>query len=45
MQIFLGYNYLSSEWYKKTYRIFNRDYSIELQTKIEKKKEGCNKQI
>ena len=34
----LGYNYLSSEWYKKTYRIFNRDYSIELQTKIEKKK-------
>ena len=22
----LGYNYLSSEWYKKTYRVFNKDY-------------------
>ena len=24
----LGYNYLSSEWYKKTYKIFNKDYQI-----------------
>ena len=23
----LGYNYLSSEWYKKSYKIFNQDYS------------------
>lgn len=23
----LGYNYQSSEWYKKTYKIFNEDYS------------------
>ncbi len=22
----LGYNYLSSEWYKKSYKIFNKDY-------------------
>ena len=22
----LGYNYLSSEWYKKSYRVFNRNY-------------------
>ena len=22
----LGYNYQSSEWYKKTYKIFNKDY-------------------
>ena len=24
----LGYNYLSSEWYKKTYKIFNKDYKL-----------------
>jgi outer membrane protein assembly factor BamD len=23
----LGYNYLSSEWYKKSYRVFNKEYS------------------
>ena len=23
----LGYNYLSSEWYEKTYNIFNKEYS------------------
>jgi outer membrane protein assembly factor BamD len=23
----LGYNYLSSEWYKKSYKVFNNDYS------------------
>ena len=22
----LGYNYLSSEWYKKSYKIFNKKY-------------------
>ena len=26
----LGYNYLSSEWYKKSYKIFNQDYSVNL---------------
>ena len=31
----LGYNYLSSEWYKESYRVFNQDYKI--QTKVIKK--------
>jgi len=25
----LGYNYLSSEWYKKSYKIFNKDYETQ----------------
>jgi outer membrane protein assembly factor BamD len=25
----LGYNYKSSEWYKESYRVFNKDYEIE----------------
>ena len=32
----LGYNYQSGEWYKKSYKVFNRDYKIK---KIEQKKE------
>ena len=24
----LGYNYLSSEWYEKSYKVFNKDYQI-----------------
>ena len=32
---FLGYNYLSSEWYKKSYKIFNTKYQIK---KTERKK-------
>ena len=31
----LGYNYLSSEWYKESYRVFNKDYKI--QKKVIKK--------
>ena len=34
----LGYNYLSSEWYKKTYKVFNTKYKSE--AKIAKKKKG-----
>jgi outer membrane protein assembly factor BamD len=34
----LGYNYLSSEWYKKSYKIFNQDYSVSLDRKIKKDK-------
>jgi outer membrane protein assembly factor BamD len=30
----LGYNYLSGEWYKKSYKIFNKDYK---ERKIDKK--------
>ena len=33
----LGYNYLSGEWYKQSYRIFNKDYEIVVK-KIKKKK-------
>ncbi len=36
----LGYNYLSSNWYKKTYKIFNDDYSTQVQKKIKKDKKG-----
>ncbi len=32
---FLGYNYLSGEWYKKSYKIFNKNYQIK---KVKKKK-------
>ena len=34
----LGYNYLSSEWYKKSYKLFNKDYKI-LNLKKNKTKE------
>tara|TARA_B100000780_G_C21111527_1_gene449221 strand:+ start:1550 stop:2392 length:843 start_codon:yes stop_codon:yes gene_type:complete len=34
----LGYNYLSSEWYKKSYKLFNKDYKI-LNLKKNNKKE------
>ena len=32
----LGYNYLSSEWYGKTYNIFNKEYEVD-KIKSEKK--------
>tara|TARA_B100001057_G_scaffold466209_1_gene523104 strand:+ start:3316 stop:4152 length:837 start_codon:yes stop_codon:yes gene_type:complete len=34
----LGYNYKSSEWYKKSYKIFNKDYSIQIDKPIKKDK-------
>ena len=36
----LGYNYLSSEWYKKSYKVFNKDYKEKVPKKIKKNKEG-----
>jgi len=41
----LGYNYLSSEWYKKSYKIFNKDYSdfTKRRSKDKKKKGVINK--
>ena len=36
----LGYNYLSSEWYKKSYKIFNKDYSVNFNKVIRKDKKG-----
>ena len=35
----LGYNYLSSDWYKSTYKIFNKEYKL---TKPEKRKKESN---
>jgi|TARA_B100000401_G_scaffold123187_1_gene80682 outer membrane protein assembly factor BamD len=34
----LGYNYLSSQWYKESYRVFNKNYKIEKKTSKEDKK-------
>ena len=36
----LGYNYLSSDWYKKSYKVFNQDYSIKINKPIKKDKRG-----
>ncbi len=36
----LGYNYQSSEWYKKSYKIFNRDYKEKIPKKIDRNKKG-----
>ncbi len=36
----LGYNYLSSKWYKKSYKIFNKSYQEKIPKKIEKEKKG-----
>ncbi len=34
----LGYNYQSSEWYKQSYKILNKDYKIEKPNKLKDKK-------
>ena len=34
----LGYNYKSGEWYKKSYKVFNKNYKSK--KKIEKKEKG-----
>ncbi|WP_075502160.1 outer membrane protein assembly factor BamD [Candidatus Pelagibacter communis] len=36
----LGYNYLSSDWYEKSYKVFNKDYSAQVPKKIKKDKRG-----
>ena len=36
----LGYNYLSGEWYKKTYSIFNPDYQVSSVKSLTKDKKG-----
>ena len=33
----LGYNYRSSEWYEKSYKVFNKKYKSQLEVKKEKK--------
>tara|TARA_B100000787_G_scaffold123499_1_gene92938 strand:+ start:3487 stop:4326 length:840 start_codon:yes stop_codon:yes gene_type:complete len=36
----LGYNYLSSEWYKRSYKIFNKKYKIQKIKSSKKEKNG-----
>ncbi len=36
----LGYNYLSSEWYKKSYKVFNTEYETRLKKPTKKEKKG-----
>ena len=33
----LGYNYLSSEWYKKSYKVFNQDYTSQIKKPVKNK--------
>ena len=39
----LGYNYLSGEWYKKSYKIFNKNYEPKIIQKKHSKKGIINK--
>jgi len=39
----LGYNYKSSEWYAKSYKIFNENFKSNLE--IKKEKEGILKKF
>ena len=41
----LGYNYNSSEWYEKSYKVLNKDYKIQKAVKKEKKDSFFNKII
>ena len=38
MQNLLGYNYQSSEWYEKSYSVFNKKYEKKKKNKKKKKK-------
>ena len=41
----LGYNYNSSEWFKKSYKVFNKKYDDFKKEFKEKKKESIFKRI
>ena len=41
----LGYNYLSSEWYKKSYKLFNKEYSVNVVKKNKKEKNKMLKKL
>ena len=41
----LGYNYLSSEWYKKSYKVFNKNYDLNVKKTSKNKKEGVIKKF
>ena len=36
----LGYNYQSSDWYKKSYKVFNKDYQTEIEKSKKDEKKG-----
>lgn len=41
----LGYNYKSSEWYKKSYKVFNKNYLIEEKKKKKNKRKKLTEKI
>ena len=41
----LGYNYQSSKWYKKTYRVFNKKLYENYKKKLKKKKKTYFRKI
>ena len=41
----LGYNYLSSDWYKKSYKVFNKDYELKKIKVTKKEKKGVLKRL
>ena len=41
----LGYNYLSGEWYKKSYSVFNKNYKTPLKKKKKKKQNFIKKKF
>ena len=41
----LGYNYLSSDWYKKSYKVFNKDYEVKKIKVTKKEKKGVLKRL
>ena len=41
----LGYNYLSSEWYKESYKVFNKDYISEREKLNKKSKKSIFKKL
>ena len=41
----LGYNYLSSDWYKRSYKIFNKSYKTKIIKKDKKEKKGIIKKF
>ena len=41
----LGYNYQSSEWYAKSYKVFNKEYNIQLKKNKKKNKKFLRKRL
>lgn len=41
----LGYNYKSSRWYEKSYKLFDENYSNQISAEIKKDKKGVFKKF